>query len=168
MGLLDLNAIRESVQTILEGQNTTGASFHDLSSNMSTRVQHIYKMNPSKITPQASKFPCVCIYSAGKNITPDTIAKDQVTAKRNGIYTMHITGLVFNANMSSFDEDPADEDAERLLENIEYILRNYPTFDGASNVRWQVPTDSVFFDTVLEETTHLRAGVLTYQVNLRY
>lgn len=164
----DLNGIKTALQTTLLAANTTTASPIDLSSNLSNskRVLQVLKINPERITPQASIFPLVTCYIENKTFKRDDIAKTQLDAKRRASVTMAIVGSVWNDTFSSITQDPADEDINYLMENIELILRSDYNLGG--KVAWQKPSDVSYYTTVLDEQTHLRSGVLKLECELFY
>jgi hypothetical protein len=118
------------------------------------------------IIPQASFFPLVTCYVASKSIDSATIAKDQLDAKRKATITINVVGSVWNSNISTVDADPADEDINYLMENIELALRSDPNFN--SNVTWQRPTGVEYYATILDEQTHLRSGILSLECQVYY
>lgn len=164
----DLNGIKTAISSILTTANTTTASPIDLSSGLSNskRVVKILKVNPERIVPQASFFPLVTCYIESKSMRRDDIAKDQLNVKRRATVDIKIVGSVWNNNFSSTAEDPADEDINYLMENIELILRS--DFNLQNKVTWQKPIDCKFYTTMLDEQTHLRSGVLSLEAEVFY
>lgn len=164
----DLNGIKTQVQTILLAANTTTGSPIDLSADLadSVRVREILKIHPELIVPQASFFPLVTCYISDKSQKRDDIASTQLAAKRRSTITMDVVGSVWNNNFKVDDEDPADEDINHLMENIELILRSNPTLNG--KVTWQKPTSCRYYTTILDEQTHLRSGILRYECEIFY
>lgn len=166
--IADLNAVKERIRTLLLSANTIGALPIDLSNNManSKRVQHVLKINPQMIVPQPSFFPLVSCYIENKAIRRDDIAKDQLNTKRRSTINLNIVGTIWNDNYVSLDEDPADEDINTLMENIELILRSDPNLAGT--VSWQKPGEVTYYTSILDEQTHLRSGVLKLECELWY
>ncbi len=162
---VNLNGIKTQIKTIFDAANTTTAAT-DLSGSMVNRVNRVMKVNPGRLPVQASFYPLVTVFVDEKNIESATIAKTQVAGKRKAVVKVKIVGAVWNSNLSSVDEDPADEDCERLMENIEQILRSYP--DINSLVTWQVPDSVTYHDGSFDEDSHLRAGVLTLNGTVFY
>lgn len=162
---IDLNNFKEQIQSILDAANTLTAQ-QDLSSGLADRVQKVLKVNPARIPIQASFYPCVTCYIDRKVVQNDGIAKDQLTAKRRARVTLKIVGAVWNSTISADDEDPADEDCESLMENIEQILRANPTIAGVAT--WSFPTDVTYHNVAIEEDTHLRAGILSLEASIFY
>ena len=162
---LDLNAIKTSIQTILDAANTTTAGT-DLSNGLQTRVQSVMKINPSRIPVQSSLYPCVTNYISLKNIELKTIAKDQLTGKRRADIEIKIVGIVWNNVVSAASTDEGDDDCESLMENIEQILRGNPTLSGT--VLTQLPTAVTFHSVGVDEQAHLRAGIMNLKVLAEY
>jgi hypothetical protein len=165
---VDLNGIKESIQNILLTANTTTASPIDLSSNLSNskRVQQVLKINPEMIIPQPSFFPLVTCYIEDKEIVSSDIASSQLNQKKRAKVNINVVGTIWNSNFVSIDEDPADEDINYLMENIELILRS--DFNLTNKVNWQVAQNCKFYTTVLDEQTHLRSGILKIQADVFY
>jgi hypothetical protein len=153
---IDLNAITDTIKSILDAANTTTALPLDLSKNLTSRVQRISKLNPAKIPLQASLFPLVTMYYDNKEITQDSIAKNQVTAARKAIVNLKIVACVWNSSVSTYDEDSAEEEVEVLTENIETILRSNETL--SNKVSWCIPTNIQYFTNVIDENTHIRTS----------
>jgi hypothetical protein len=165
---VDLNGIKEQIQTILANANTTTASPVDLSSGLSNsvRVNQVLKIHPEMIIPQASFFPLVTCFVSEKTAKRMDIAGSQINSKRRSTVSVNIVGSIFNANISSVDEDPADEDIGHLMENIEWILRTDSTLGG--KVNWHQVTNCEYFATILDEQTHLRSGILKLECEVWY
>lgn len=167
-GTVDLNDILERIQTVLESANTTTATPIDLSSGMTTRVKRVLKVNPNTIKQQASLFPLVTAYITAKEIESEDIAARQMNAKREGNVKLDIVGIVWNDNFSSIDEDPADKEIHLLMENIELALRSYIPSSFGSSIKWSIPESVEYYDRMLDERTHLRAGILKLNAKLFY
>ena len=163
-----LNSIKTAIKTLLDSANTTTASPIDLSSNLSNskRVQNVLKINPERIMPQASMFPLVTCYVDGKTMNRMDIAKNQLSTKRRATVSINIVGSIWNNNFSSITEDPADEDINYLMENIELALRSDDTLNNTVN--WHKAVDCKYYTTMLDEQTHLRSGVLSLECELFY
>lgn len=163
-----LNSIKEAVQNMFLTANTTTASPIDLSANLSNskRVKKILKVNPEMIIPQASFFPLVTCYVDSKDISRDDIAQNQLQTKRRATVDLKIVASVWNNNIVSVDEDPADEDINYLMENIELILRSDHTLGGT--VTWQKPVDLKYFTSTMNVQNHIRTGILTLQCSVFY
>lgn len=165
---VDFVGIKEEIQNLLLLNNTTTATPIDLSSGLSNskRVRQVMKIHPEMIRPQASFFPLVTCYITQKEVTSQDIARDQLNAKRRATVSVNVVGSVWNNNIVSVDEDPADEDINYLMENIELVLRTNPSLSG--KVNWQKTSECKYYITVLDEQTHLRSGIITLQCEVFY
>jgi len=164
--MIDLNNLKEQLQTILESANTTTASV-DLSSGLERRIQRVLKVNPGRIPVQASWYPFVTIFIESKDIEIKNMAATQLNAKREGAVSVKIAGAIWNSTINGDNEvDPSDEDCESLMENIEEILRRNDTLNGAAT--WHAPTNVGYFNANLDEDTHVRVGILTLQTKIFY
>ena len=167
MGKINIPTIKSAIKTILDDNNTTTSSILDLSDGMSKRVIQVATLNPEDFMLQSSKFPAVTIHTEKKPIEPATIALNQVNGKRKGLLNFKVTGLVWNQNFkANIFNDPASDDLEHLMENIEYVLRNYP--DLSSNVTWQIPSDVTYHTANFDEQTHFRVGFLDIEATIYY
>lgn len=162
----DLNGIKTQIASILGDANTTTASPIDLSANMSVRVKKVLKINPNQIPPQISFYPFVTCYVTNKTMESGDMGKDQLNAKRKARITVEVVGGILNDNFATDTEDPADEDINYLMENIELTLRGNPTLN--SKVLWQVAGDVSYYSAPLDEQTHLRAGILKLEGTVYY
>jgi hypothetical protein len=162
---VDLNNLKEQIQSLLQTANTTTAS-RDLSTGLETRVQRVLKVNPSRIPIQASWYPFVTIYIDAKDIELQGIAVNQQNAKRRADVSVKVVGAVWNSTVTDEEVDPADEDCEDLLENIEEILRANPTLAGSAT--WSYPEGVAYHSANLDEETHIRAGILTLRTTIFY
>src|SRR3990167_2051134 len=151
---VDLNNLKEQIQTIFETANTTTATA-DLSSGLETRVQSVLKINPARIPVQATWYPFVTCYIDSKEIELMDFAVNQTTAKRMAKIDLKIVGAVWNSSITDAAVDPADENCEDLMENIEEILRANPTLGGVAT--WSKPTLVTYHNVGLEDGAHIRA-----------
>lgn len=165
-GTVDINALKENIRFILNDNNTTTAAAVDLSSNMSTRVKYIMKVNPEMIDLDVNLYPCVTVFASRKRIQERTIASNQVVGKRRADLILTIMGLVWNDITVDFKEDGADDDVENLMENIEAILRHYTTINNLTN--WQFPLEVAYHSVSFSEEAHMRIGVMELQVSVFY
>jgi hypothetical protein len=162
---LDLNNLKEQMQSIFQTANTTTAT-RDLSNGLETRVQRVLKVNPGLIPPQASWYPYVTIFIDNKTIELTDFAKDQLSAKRKADVTIKVVGAIWNSTINDEEIDPADEDCEDLMENIEQILRANPTLGGIAT--WSKPTAVTYHSGKYGEEVHIRAGILDLEATLFY
>lgn len=162
MAQINLNTLKENIQTVLEAANTTTASVF-LSNGMARRVQKVAKLNPGFVPSQATWYPLVTVFIDSKTTEEITIARTQLTGKRRANVDVHIAGMVWNSNVlkGTEDTDPADNDCELLMENIEEILRADPTMTNVCT--WSHPIGVTFHTLPYAEQTHLRAGLLKYR-----
>lgn len=166
---LDINNIKEQLQVILSNANTTTSTPVDLSANLvGDRIQTIAKYNPDKLPTQSTLYPLVTIWLDEKSIDSATIARNQRTGKRKAELDFKVTGLVFNPNISVEDEDPADEDINYLMENIELTLRAFPKLGGNGVVTSKPEGVTYYRDFLDTEQVHVRAGVLDLKVTAYY
>lgn len=166
-GTVNIPNIKEQIRFILDDNNTTTSSVLDLSSGLSKRVLQVAKINPENLPIQSTKFPAVTVHTSKKTIESRTIAKNQVDGKRRSVLTFTVTGMVWNQNFqSNIFNDPADQDLEALMENIERILRSY--HDLNSNVTWQVASDVTYHNAAFDEQTHFRVGFLDIEATVYY
>lgn len=164
---INIPNIKEQIRFALASNNTTTSSVLDLSASMTQRVVAVKTINPENIMPQATRFPAVCVYTDSKAISPVTIAKDQVNGKRLAKLKINLAGMVWNQNMAgNEDNDPADDDIERLMENTEKVLRHY--HDLAGVVKWQFPTDVTYHNAAFDEETHFRVAFLDMELTIFY
>lgn len=166
--VVDLTGIKTQIQTNLLAANTTTASPVYLSNGLasSNKVKSVLKVNPAMIKLQASLFPVVTCYVTNKNPRNDDIAVNQLSARREATITVEVCGAVWNSNFTSIDKDPADDDVNILMENIELTLRNDPQLNG--KVKWQKPVEVKYYSAGLDDQTHLRYGILTLECRVFY
>ncbi len=156
---IDLNSIKTAIKNIMDANNTnTAAPVGDLSAHLTKRVAKVLKVHPSFIPIQPSYYPCVTMYIDEKTLRGEDIAGSQLNAKRNSDIFIEVVGAVWNSNLKVNTEDPADEDINHLMENIEFILRGNSTLNGT--VKWILPTGTKYYASQVEEQTHLRVGIL--------
>lgn len=163
MAAIDLNNLKEQVQTLLQAANTTTAST-DLSNGLETRVQRVLKVNPLRIPVQANWYPFVTCFIESKEIDLIQFAVNQLNTQRKSRVEMKVVGAVWNSSITDEEVDPADEDCEDLMENIEMILRANPTVAGVAN--WSTPTGVTYHNVSLDEGVHIRYGVMTFEATI--
>jgi len=165
-GTVDIPNLLEQIRYTLNLNNTTsGYEVIDLSSNLTRRVQNIFKYNPAKIKPDGHQLPALYVYCEKKDILQKTIAKDQVNGKREADVRFGIMGLMWNQSINT-TEDPADKDLTYLMENTERVLRSYANLGGYAN--WQFPTSVEYHTVRLDEQSHLRVGYMSLQCKVYY
>jgi len=162
---VNLSNIKTQLKAVLDTANTTTAAF-DLSTGLSTRVQKVLKVHPGLIPQQASFYPWVTTFVDKKEVEHATIAKDQITAKRMGTVTMKVVGGVWEPTVSDVTADAADEAIEKLMENVEEVVRR--SFKLNNAVQWTKTEDVSYYAWPVKEDTHLRFGVLTLTAKVDY
>ncbi len=162
---LDLNALKETLQTILSTANDTAAAY-DLSTSLTTRVQRVVKLNPALINVQSNWYPFVSCYVESKDVELKDMVGTQLASKRQGDINLRIMGAV-EVNLHADPEtDEADDECEQLMENIEEVLRRNPTLDG--RVLWQYPVRVKYYNQEVEEGACVRVGLLDLKATLLY
>lgn len=166
--VIDLNGMLDQIRTVVDACNTTGANPVNLSSNMSRSVVGIFTLNPYEIPIQASQYPCVTCWVDSKTIDVPggTIAVNQLNAQRKAKITIKIAGICWNDLVTDVKQDAAAKDAYYLMENIELILRAYPTLGTTAN--WQSATAVTYHEIVIGENSALKAGILDLQCTVFY
>lgn len=162
---LDLNALKETLQTILGDANTVTATY-DLSTSLATRVQRVVKLNPALINVQSNWYPFVSCYVESKDVELKDMVGTQLASKRQGDINLRIMGAV-EVNLHADPEtDEADDECEQLMENIEEVLRRNPTLNSA--VLWQYPVRVKYYNQEVEEGACVRVGLLDLTATLLY
>ena len=164
--VLDINGIKTELKSIFDTANVVAASPVDLSNGLTQRVKKVLTLNPEMIRPQASFYNFVTCYILDKNIESEQIATNQLRVNRGADVTIQVMGVVFNQNMASATDDPADTDINYLMENIELILRANPTINN--KVKWQRPNDVKYFSSNINQQNNVRGGILTLTARAYY
>lgn len=165
MSVVDLGNIKDQIKVLLDERNTTTSNI-DLSANMNKRVQKVLTVNPARIPIQASWYPYVTSYVEAKDIVEDQITDNQQTSKRLGTVEVKVVGATWHSIISNIGDDPADDDLELLMANIETILAN--DYELNSSVTWAIPTGVTFHNLSLDEGVHVRAGILSFNCMVVY
>jgi hypothetical protein len=166
MARCDINSIKGTIASTLDGANTTSASPIDLSADLSTRVKVVMQTNPEKLTPQASIFPLVTVFTDSKDINNTTISATQLIGKRKADLSFKVVGMTWNDQTLDYKKDASDNDLEYLMENIEYVLRSNPTLSGNCSVQYS--TGVSYHSAGYDEQSHLRIGILDLKVSVFY
>ena len=162
---LAIGTIKSAFKTILDSFNTTTAAY-DLSTGLTTRVKNVFTVMPNSENMNASVLPAVTIWVESKTVDMMSICKDQSTAKRKATIDFNIAGVFWNSNFTTPDVDLASNDIEKLMENIEEVLRRN---DKLSNtVLWQHPTNVTYHNLSRSEEEHYRVGIATIQCVVMY
>jgi len=173
MAALDLAGITENIQSILQSQNSSGASDPgDLSSGLAVRVAKIKKLNPSQVAIQGPEFPLVSVYIAGYDTEPLSIGPNRQQTKRKAVVDVKIFAAVFDPLVSDNDEDQAYENVILLMANIENILRTHTqlpntTTGGTNLVDWSKATGVEFFDETIDENS-VQGAEMSLEAHLFY
>ncbi len=163
---VNIGQLKQNVATILEAANTTTGSPIDLSANLATRVNTINRYNPEVMRLDHSRLPAICIYTDRKDPELDDIARNMATGKRRAKLTLRIAGLVWSTDFSDASTDPADDELEILMENIERVLRSEDTLFG--QCRWHVPKGITYHTAPFDEETAFRVGLMDLEIDLQY
>ncbi len=164
---VDITGLKADIKTLLDTANDTAASY-DLSTGLSRRVQKVNTYNPEKILPEANILPAICVWTAAKTIKHDTINQTLARGKRKCEILYSIAGIVWVPYTTTTTDDPADNDCEKLMENIEEVLRSSDTLGGKA--KWHLTSD-VTYHTALApngEEAHLRVGLLALKATVFY
>ena len=166
-GTVPINELKEQIRYVLTQNNTTtGYEVIDLSANLSTRVQKVAKVNPEKLMMRGNELPAVTVFTSRKSAEPQTISKNMANGKRKATVTLTVAGLVWVPYTTNNLEDPADDDIENLMENVERILRSYDSLSG--NANWHFPTGVTYHSASFDEQTHLRVALMDLEVTTFY
>jgi hypothetical protein len=165
MTAINLQNLKTQMKTILDTANTTTAST-DLSGSMSARIQKVLTLNPAKIPPQASFYPFVTVFVEGKELPETDMAVSLGRAKRLAKVNISVVGAVFHSAITSDLDDPTELDINYLMENVEQILRDDTTLNGAC--KWHLPQSVDYYDIFNEEEPFLKAGELKMQATILY
>ena len=168
MTQISIDTIKTNIKSILDAANTTTGSPIDLSAGINTRVSRVLKLHPGRIQIQPSFFPYITMYVSKIDIEQVTLGNkgSQASALRKGIVNLDIVGCCYEPFFTDLNEDQGEENVERLMQNIEEILRSNPTLNLTSTA-WAIATSHEFADTYSEEA-HLRAGIFTVQFKVHY
>ena len=164
MSVIDIDNIKTQFKSILDTANTTTADF-DLSNGLDKRVKKVLRVNPLKIPIQSSYYPYVTIYADRKNIELLDIAVNQQTANRFTEFTFNVIGGVFEALTASNIADDADDEIEKLMENVEELIRR--NFKLNNTVLWTKPLFTRYH-TFPDEEALLRVGEMSLMCKIKY
>jgi len=164
MSTLNLDGIKDGIKNILDANNTITSG--GLSFGLTEKVKKVLQVNPYRIPIEAPLYPCVTMYLDGKEIRELTMNKSQANGRRLAELDIKIVGIVWDSTIPDPALDKASEGVEKLMENIEEILRSDPTLSGTSS--WSFPTDVTYHTLPLDEEHALRAGIMNYRVKAHY
>lgn len=168
MTQISIDTIKTNIKSILDLANTTTGSPIDLSAGLAKRVQKVLKIHPGRISVQPSHYPYISMYVPRIDIEQITIGNrgNQATAMRQALVTVDVVAACYEPFFTDFDEDQGSENVERLMQNIEEVLRSNHNLNYTSTA-WIKPVSHEFVDTFSEEA-HLRAGIMTLQFKVHY
>ena len=160
---VNISDIKTQFKSIMDAANIVGATYY-LSTGMNKPVNKVFKVNPLKIPITATKYPYVTIYSDIKDIQQTNINTTFKIAKFGANLSMLVVGGVWETKVTNETEDNADEEIEKLMENIEEILRRNHTLNGT--VKW-CKLERVEYHTLpISEDVHIRYGVGNLMVRI--
>lgn len=164
---IDISGLKSDTAGLLTTANDTAATY-DLSANMSRRVQYVNTYNPEKLMPEAHILPAVFVWTAAKRVNLETINRTLATGKRKAEVMFNVAGVVWVPYTSTPTTDPADDDCEKLMENIEEVLRNNDTLGGKA--RWHLTSDVTYHTAMApnSEDAHLRVGLMSLKATVYY
>jgi len=164
---INIGGLKSGIKTLLDAANDTAATY-DLSEGMSRRVQYVNTYNPEKIMPEAHILPAIFIWAAAKKVNLETINLSLASGKRKAEVLFSIAGIVWVPYSSDNTGDPADDDCEILMENIEEVLRNSDTLGGT--VKWHLTSDVTYHTGLApnSESAHLRVGLMALKATVYY
>ncbi len=165
-GTVNIGQIKEQIRYILDAANTTGSSSVDLSGNLDKRVVNIMTLNPEKLRPQPSQFPLVTVFCEKKQMEQKSIGATQVAGKRLAKVYISIVGMIWQDTVADFKADEADGEIEKLMENVELILRYYADLNRVA--AWQLPTAVTYHSMAYSEEAHMRVGIMELVVSVFY
>lgn len=162
---VDITGLKGDIRTLLNTANDTAASY-DLSGGLSKRVVNVNAYNPEKLEPTANELPSVYIWTAAKRVTLESINISLSAGKRKAEVLFSVAGVVWVPYTSTVTKDPADDDCERLMENIEEILRSSDTLGGKA--KWHLTSDVTYHSAPFSEEAHLRIGLMALRATVYY
>jgi hypothetical protein len=167
MAQVNISNIKTQIKSILDTANTTTASV-DLSGGLDTRVQRVLKIHPFKIPVQPIFYPWVSMYVEEKDIEQVTLGtgSNQTSALRKAELVINLACAVQEPIISDINEDQSDENVERLMENVEEIIR--ANHDLNSSVSWCFPDVAEYHDEPWDERTFIRGAVLPLRCKVFY
>lgn len=168
MTQINIDTIKTNIKSILDAANTTTGTPIDLSSGLNTRVSRVLKIHPGRIPIQPSFYPYVTMYVTKIDVEQITMGQrgSQASALRQGLVNLDIVGCCYEPFFTDINEDQGQENVEKLMQNIEEVLRSSPSLNYTSTA-WVIPQSHEFAETYSEEA-HLRAGIYTVQFKVHY
>lgn len=158
---LNIVGIKDAFKTVLDAANSSGAAY-DLSMSLTSRVANVLTRSMNSEMFNADVLPCVTIYTDKKVVTNAGMCNTQLLAKRQAAVSFQIAAVLENHNYSTIDKDAANDDIEKLMENIEEVLRRNDTLNGT--VLRQSVTNVTYHDWGRSEQEHYRIGIMDVDV----
>jgi hypothetical protein len=167
MAQVDISNIKTQIKSILDVANTTTAAV-DLSGGMDRRVQQVLKVHPLKVPIDPGSFPWVSMYIDSKEIEQLTMghAGSQASALRSAELVVHLACAVQEPLITSVKEDQGDENCEKLMENVEEIIRSNTNLN--SSVDWCFPDTAEYHDEPWDERNFIRGALLPLRCKVFY
>lgn len=166
MGQVDIKGIKTAIKVLLDTANTTTASIN-LSDNLADKVVKVGTFSLEKLFLNANEIPGIAVYTDNKQPNQETIARSMASGKRGAELNLFVAGAVYVPYTADDTEDPADNDCEYLMENIEEIIRDSDTL--SDTVQWAMPT-GITYHTMAnrEEQSHYRIGLMSLKCRVFY
>jgi hypothetical protein len=167
MPVINVGSLKDAIKTALDANNiAVGAPVADLSANMTKRVLKVATIDPRDIKLNATQMPAVCIYAQSKTPRNTSIGPNQLQTKKEAFVLLTLAGLVWNQNFQAdIYDDPSARDVERLMENIEEILRGNMQISGCT---WQISGDITYHNANFDEQTHFKIAFMDVQFKYFY
>jgi hypothetical protein len=163
---VDLNGIKDQIKSILDTANTTTATY-DLSTNMDERVTGVYRLRPERLRDIGDHFPLVTVYTVRKNTQNADVALSLQTGKRFADVTFEIAGVIYDTDfVTDNTENPSQNEAEYLMENVEQVLRNNGQLN--STVKWHTVNNVDYFALPVTEESHYTVAVMELECRVQY
>lgn len=162
---IDLSGLKSDIRGLLDTANDTAATY-DLSTGLSRRVKSVNAYNPEKLRPEGNEFPAVFIWTAAKRVNLETINVSLAGGKRKAEVLFNLAGIVWVPYTTTITQDPADNDCEKLMENIEEILRASDTLGGKA--KWHLTSDTTYHSASYGEDAHMRIGIMSLRATVHY
>lgn len=162
--MVDFAGLKSAMKSIFNAANTTTGAAYDLSTGLVPRVKKVLSIHPQRLPIQVSFYPYVSLFVDSKDIEAASIAINQKNAKRSHVIHVKVVGAVRNSKVTDKTADMADDECEKLMENIEEILRRNPTLNG--QCLWQMPDTCTYHNKAIDEESALRVGILNLNVKL--
>lgn len=162
---VDIPGLKTDIKSILDTANDTTATY-DLSEGLSRRVATVNTFNPERLHPNSIHLPGVFIWTQAKKVQLETINMSLASGKRRAEILFSLAGIVWVPYTTDVTEDPADDDCEKLMENIEEVLRASDTLGGKA--KWHITSDITYHNSPYDESSHMRVGLMALRATVFY